>query len=192
MIIVESYNPLWKDQFLELYAVYNRHLGNLVEGIEHVGSTAVPGLAAKPILDIDLIIEEQDKLGTVIKILQQLGYQYRGELGIRDRHAFSQESASVPFAGTKRAWPKHNLYCCLKNSESLANHLLLRDALRNDVTLRRAYEALKIKLAEQVQGDIDAYVAGKSTFIANILLQEGMHPEDTAEIIRQNRKVESR
>ncbi len=163
-------------------------LGSLLQGIEHIGSTAVAGLAAKPILDIDLIIDHEAVLHEVSVILVNAGYTFLGDQGIRDRYAFRALSVFAPENGSGRAWPVHHLYCCIAGSPALTNHLLLRNALRRDAALRTAYEALKKKLAVSVQGDMAAYVEGKSNFISSLLHREGMAADTIAGIIHQNKK----
>lgn len=141
-IEVTVYNPLWPEQFEALKAIYAHCLGECIQGIEHVGSTSVPGLAAKPVLDIDLIITDEQQLREVTTRLVSLGYQFMGDLGIKDRYAF-KAMPTTPDTGTPKTWPTHNLYCCVQNSVSLRNHLALRDALRNDPELKAEYGALK-------------------------------------------------
>lgn len=187
VIHIEEYDPAWQDQFARLRDVYVSHLGHLVIGIEHVGSTSVPGLAAKPVLDIDLIVTDEGRLEEIIPILERLGYRYAGDLGIKDRYMFRMPSSSVPMTGESMVWPKHHLYCCIEGSISLRNHLLLRDALRADAELAREYGRVKKDLAATVAG-IDDYVEGKSSFIGRILAREGIDPADLDDIAEQNRK----
>jgi len=187
VIVVEEYDPAWQEQFARLRDVYVSHLGHIVVGIEHVGSTSVPGLAAKPVLDIDLIVTDEGKLEEIIPILEGLGYQYAGDLGIKDRYMFRMPFVSVPVTGEGVVWPKHHLYCCIEGSVSLTNHLLLRNALRADVELATEYGRVKKELAATV-ADIDDYVEGKSAFIAGVLAREGVGMADLEDIVEQNRK----
>ncbi|KQC00678.1 GrpB family protein [Pedobacter sp. Hv1] len=186
-IEIAAYNPVWKDQFEELKNVYALYLKDIVKGIEHVGSTAVPGLAAKPVLDIDLVIDNETKLQKVISVLTGLGYEFRGDLGIKDRYAFRANSIATPNTGTHQAWPKHHLYCCIANSVSLNNHLTLRNALRADPTLRIEYDQLKKDLANATT-DMEVYIEGKSDFIAKVLSQNGLAMSEIEDIIKQNLK----
>lgn len=187
-IEIVSYNPEWPKQFELLKAVYTQLLGTLLLSLEHVGSTSVPGLAAKPVLDIDLVIVDAHQLQPIIPVLETAGYAFRGDQGIKDRYAFSAKSRLAPDTGSGQLWPAHHLYCCVANSTSLSNHILLRDALRRDAILREDYSILKKKLAIAAQGDIDKYVEGKSDFISNILRHEGLSANDVNNIIQQNRK----
>jgi GrpB-like predicted nucleotidyltransferase (UPF0157 family) len=186
-IELETYNPNWAHQFEELKNVYTLYLKDLVKDVEHVGSTAVPHLVAKPILDIDLIISDEAKLQKVIEVLATLGYEFRGDQGIKDRYAFRANDNTTPNIGTHRTWPKHHLYCCIANSVSLNNHITLRNALGNDPELSAAYGRLKKELASRTN-DMDVYIEGKSDFIANILLQNGFEVNEIKDIFNQNLK----
>ncbi|MFB6457827.1 GrpB family protein [Chitinophaga sp. Hz27] len=187
-ITVVPYQQEWPIQFEALAAVYRAALGSHISSIEHVGSTAVPGLPAKPILDIDLVIDSEEQLPFVTAVLEKLGYTFRGDLGIKQRFAYGRHRDDIPQTPDGRHWPVHHLYCCVKGSPSLQNHLLLRDTLRNNQELRATYAAIKERLAATVNDDIDAYVEGKSDFIAQVLMLGGFHDEDINDIKEQNRK----
>ncbi len=99
-IDIVTYNHEWPQQFQELKAVYSSALGDQVISIEHVGSTSVPGLAAKPVLDIDIIVADEAHLNKVIPVIVLLGYQFMGDMGIKDRYAFKRLSEFSPDKGT--------------------------------------------------------------------------------------------
>ena len=88
-VVVESYNPEWKTDFLKIKEELDIVLKNLVLSIEHVGSTSVEGLSAKPIIDIDVVIEDRSLLGKVIIALNTIGYTHEGNQGIKGREAFN-------------------------------------------------------------------------------------------------------
>lgn len=186
-INVVDYNPVWPQQFQDLKTIFNDALRDHIISIEHVGSTSVPGLAAKPILDIDIIIKDKVQLNKIIPIVTLLGYQFMGDMGIKDRHAFNAISDLSPDTGRGTLWPKHHLYCCIEGSLSLNNHLLFRNALRNDPAAAAKYAELKKKLA-LTTNDIDCYVESKSAFIAEILSMAGISSDSVKEVIEQNRK----
>jgi GrpB-like predicted nucleotidyltransferase (UPF0157 family) len=123
-IIVVDYCPEWPQTFESLREVYKDTLGDLILDIHHVGSTSVAGLAAKPVIDIDLVIENRSILPDLISRLENLGYEHRGDLGIQDREAFGRRSESAPVDGSGQVWPKHNLYCCHRDCIPLRNHLV--------------------------------------------------------------------
>lgn len=167
---IADYDPAWPLAFAELAEVYRTHLGDLLIRAEHVGSTSVPGLAAKPIIDIDLVIDARAHLSRVIEALAELGYEHLGERGIPGRHAFSRaDDPEVPHTGDARQWPAHHLYVCDRDSDELARHVAFRDHLRAHPQLARRYGRLKRQLAEQHQQDRDAYCRAKTDFICGIL-----------------------
>jgi GrpB-like predicted nucleotidyltransferase (UPF0157 family) len=186
-ILIEEYNASWALEFQQLRSVYLRHLGDVITDIQHVGSTSVAGLAAKPIIDIDLIIINKDNLDTVIEKLQLLGYHHLGDLGISDREAFKPGSGQVPYDGYSRSQPKHNLYVCLANSDSLKNHIAFRDFLRSNPEKARAYGNLKKRLASENPYDIDRYVERKTPFIIEVLRQVGFDEVSLSRITKDNR-----
>ena len=134
-------------------------LGALALRIEHVGSTSVPGLAAKPVIDIDVVIESEDHLQEVASRLASIGYEARGDLGVRGRYAFS----SPPHL------PDHHLYVCARDNAELHRHLALRDYLRRHPEKAAAYSRLKQSLAQAHPFDRDAYTEGKTSWIEKAL-----------------------
>lgn len=154
--------------------------------MQHVGSTSVPGLAAKPIIDIDLIISKREHLIPVVEKLQLLGYEHLGDMGIQGREAFKRQSDSVPFTDNIGNWPKHNLYVCLAGSNSLLNLIAFRDFLRSNPDQVKVYGDLKKSLALQYPYDIDRYVAGKTPFITGILSEIGFSEQAINEIAHDN------
>lgn len=187
-ITISDYNADWPRQFEQLRAVYAHHLAGLAVDIRHVGSTAVPGLAAKPILDIDLIVPEQEIVPRVIERLAELGYDHLGDLGIVGREAFRRQSSAVPFHAEISTWPLHNLYVGVRGAVSIENHLRLRDYLRTHPAAVAEYAALKRDLARTYTHDIDAYIEGKTAFISPILAICGLAQTDLADIANQNKK----
>jgi GrpB-like predicted nucleotidyltransferase (UPF0157 family) len=170
MIEVLDYDPRWPLVFDELAARIRPVLAGILFSIEHVGSTSVPGLAAKPIIDIDVIVAATD-VGVAIERLATIGYEHQGDLGVPQREAFRH-------AGRVR----HNLYVCVEGSTHLRNHLALRDHLRVDPEAARAYSALKKELAARFPDDIEAYVAGKCPLILRILEAAGFSEAELASI----------
>jgi len=188
-IFIEEYSPDWPSAFSQLQSVYRARLGSYVVGIEHVGSTSVEGLAAKPVLDIDLIIEDSHLLPPVITVLEALGYQHVGDMGIPGREAFRRTSDRTPLNGSTHSWPPHNLYVCLAGSISLKNHLAFRNYLRTHPDKAQTYGELKKQLAAAHPYDIDGYVEGKTTFITGILKEMGFDTASLNEITKQNKAI---
>lgn len=171
-VVVEPYNSNWIVQFQELKSLIWPVVQDVAISIEHVGSTSVPGLAAKPVIDIDIVIADMSQLNSVIKGLASLGYEHRGNLGIEDREAFRAQ----------KPLQKHNLYVCPQGSMALRNHLSLRDSLRANPVLRDEYAAIKTRLATEFPDSIDNYVEGKTDFILKVLAENGLSSERLEEI----------
>ena len=174
-IVVVDYDPRWSELFEALRARVASALGELALAIEHVGSTSVPGLAAKPIIDMDVVVRGGDVAEGIAR-LAQLGYRHRGDLGILEREAFE------PPAGS----PAHHLYLCPEDSQALANHRAVRDFLRGDPVAARAYGELKKQLAAAHGRDIDGYIAGKTAFLVGVLREVGFSPDALSAITRMN------
>jgi GrpB-like predicted nucleotidyltransferase (UPF0157 family) len=160
--IVVEYDPAWPEAFDALAAVLAPVLGPLAKAIHHVGSTAIPGMAAKPVLDIDIELAPGATVAAASEALARLGYEYQGDKGIKDRYAYRQTSASVPFAEGCQAWPSHHLYVCPHGSAELARHLLFRDRLRADPALLREYLELKHEALQRANGVRQVYVDEKA------------------------------
>lgn len=186
-VIVVPYTAEWADTFARLATIYRAQLGDLITGIEHVGSTSVPGLAAKPVIDIDILIKEAAGLPPVVAVLERLGYTWRGDLGIPGREAFGRNADTSPLDGEGTLWPAHNLYVCVEGCVSLKNHLALRNYLRQHPDTARQYGALKQELAAKYPHDIDSYVEGKTAFITGILAHTGMGTDVLKDITAQNK-----
>lgn len=189
-INIVDYNPKWPQIFNALKAIFEECFSDLFINVEHVGSTSVPNLAAKPKIDLDIIVENEEKVSAVIVELEKLGYQHRGNLGIKGREAFARPSNFVPITKTEKEWMEHNLYICIQGVPSLQNHLLFRDYLRTHPKAVEEYGTLKKKLAQQFPSDIDAYVEGKTDFILSILEKCGFKQALLADIGEQNQKKE--
>lgn len=127
--MLSHHDPTWTSEFAALEAVYTAALGDLVLQIEHVGSTVVADLIAKPILDIDIVISDYSVFPQVVRALQLLGYEHRGDQGIPQREVFEAADATVPFGEPRRRWMAHPLVCPLSSAE-LRRHVLFRDLLR--------------------------------------------------------------
>lgn len=174
---VTDYDSSWPLAFVDLKAAIWRTVAGVALSVEHVGSTAVPGLAAKPVIDIDVVVPSRAEMPAVIERLATLGYVHRGNLGIEDREAF----------GNPPGLPAHHLYACVQGSSALANHLAVRDQLRQDPSAAAAYAALKKRLAEQFPDDIASYISGKTAFIVELLRRAGLPESDLRTIRDANR-----
>lgn len=182
-IIVESYNPKWREEFEKAKIFYEKILKEVNVKIEHVGSTSVEDLSAKPILDIDIIVQNTGDCKRVIQLLKEVGYEHIGDLGVKGREAFKYDPSN-PMIN----WMAHHLYVCIEGSENLKNHLLLRNHLRNNKEAAELYGRLKQELAKRYPNDISSYIEGKAELITSILKSEGMTLEELERIDEINRK----
>jgi GrpB-like predicted nucleotidyltransferase (UPF0157 family) len=162
-IVIADYDPAWPILFERLAAPVRAACGDLGAVVEHVGSTAVPGLAAKPIVDIDVVVPEVADVPEAIARLRGLGYVYQGDKGIPGREAFLWPPGA----------PRHHLYVVLAGGAAYARHLALRDLLRRSPELAREYGGLKRALAARYAGDRIGYTEAKTTFIARALARRG-------------------
>ena len=158
-VVVLPYDEGWPRDFSQIEAELRAALGELALRIEHVGSTSVPGLSAKPIIDIDAVVRSES-LGPAISALRKIGYEHEGDLGIPGREAFAYEG--------KTHLRKHHLYVCPQDSPELKRHLAFRDYLRSHPEAARAYGRIKEEGAALYPRDIGKYVEYKSPFIEKI------------------------
>lgn len=186
-VVVVPYSSNWALIFQELSNTFNVHLKDFIIGIEHIGSTSVPGLSAKPIIDLDIIIKDKTNFKEIIRILKELGYNYLGEMGIVGRDAFERISDLSPVDGSGRRWLRHHLYVCTQDSMGLKNHILFRDYLRSNQKVALEYGAIKMELAKKHPFDIDSYIEGKTDFIISILAKNGFDDKILSSIKQQNK-----
>jgi GrpB-like predicted nucleotidyltransferase (UPF0157 family) len=175
-IEVVDYDDEWRNTFETLKERIAAVLPNVE--IQHVGSTAVPGLAAKPVIDMTVVVDNATDIPGTIEGLATLGYVHRGNLGIEGREAFHQPDNL----------PKHHLYLCGADSLALANHVALRDFLRKHPDAVRAYGDLKKRLADEFPDDIEGYVDGKTELIVSFLKEAGLSHADIETVERINRR----
>lgn len=176
-VVIEDYDGRWPQRFETLRTRISAALGPLAAAIEHVGSTAVPGLAAKPIIDIDVLLHFDSDLHPAIERLHAFGYEHQGDLGVPGREAFRAPVALFP----------HHLYVCSPDSREYSRHITFRDHLRGNPEDTRAYERLKRSLAERFGNDRDGYTLGKTDFIDAILRRA--EPVATEHFPRSSRTI---
>jgi GrpB-like predicted nucleotidyltransferase (UPF0157 family) len=176
VIDVVDHDPGWAKAAADVIDTYRAALvGVPVVAFEHVGSTAVPGLAAKPVLDIDIVVTEPD-VDTAIAVMRGLGYEPLGEQGIDQRWAFRAPAGE----------PRTHTYVVVEGSVALRNHLGVREVLRGDAGLREEYTLLKRRLAATTT-EMAAYVEGKSELLGRILKRAGLSEAERAGIEAANR-----
>ena len=165
-VVVVPYDETWSSAFGEIKKELESAIGELIIGIEHVGSTSVEGLSAKPCIDIDVIIKDYSIFDAVVSKLEMIGYIHEGNLGIKDREAFKYVD--------KPHLQKHHLYVCPQRSEELRRHIIFRDFLRANPDLSKRYGAVKEKAAQLFPDDIEKYIAYKSTCIEELYKMCGL------------------
>jgi GrpB-like predicted nucleotidyltransferase (UPF0157 family) len=173
VIVVTGYDPAWPTRFDQLrreYAAAMAAASIPVVAIEHVGSTSVPGLTAKPVIDCDIVVAGPD-VTAASEVLTGLGFKPLGELGIPLRWAFKEPER---LAGT-------NTYIVVADSLALRNHLAVRDILRADVGLRREYASVK-RRAGATAANIDEYGRAKNAMVQKILAAAGLTEAERASI----------
>ena len=138
-MIIHEYNENWKSQFVEIKDILEKNLSKTI-GIEHVGSTAITGMLAKPIIDIDIIIESNEQFNKTKEELELLGYYHNGDQGIRGREVFKRVNGKQDNVLDKI---KHHLYVCEKDNLELKQHLLFRDYLNKHDKKKSAYNKIK-------------------------------------------------
>lgn len=159
-MILSEYDPKWPEQYLIISNIIQKKLTGIVFRIEHVGSTSVPGMYAKPKIDIDIVIPIGTSFEIVKRKLSELGYFHRGDLGITGREAFGRNGEPELYNETLDTI-KHNLYACYEDNVELENHLLFRDYIRTHRDAFETYEKLKLEIANRVDQDYRKYVDTK-------------------------------
>ena len=163
-ITVVPHDPRWATLFDEASAQLRTKLGDSILDMHHVGSTAVPGLCAKPVLDMLALIPSLEEARDLAPKLAELGYRVGPVDDVRDRLFFQRRS------GTART---HHLSLAEPTSHYRTVTLAFRDALRNDRALAARYCDLKMRLANQFPTDREAYQNGKTDFVLGTLERLG-------------------
>ncbi|MEI5909591.1 GrpB family protein [Bacillus spongiae] len=155
---VSSYNEKWSSMFTEEVEKLSLIFGNEIVDIHHIGSTSVPGLKAKPVIDIMPVVKDIDLVDKHYQEMQDIGYDPKGENGIPKRRYFQK-------GGDNRS---HHIHIYEVGSEEIKRHLAFRDYLRKHPDDKKSYGELKEKLAKQYPYDIESYINGKERLIKEI------------------------
>ena len=158
MIVLAPYDPDWPSQFAAARAEMMAACAGLMLDVHHVGSTAIAGLAAKPVIDMMPVLRRHEDCLACIAPMRALGYAYRGEQGIAGRHYFVR--------GDPRT---HNVHVFVFDHPEIERHLLFRDYLRAHPEKRKAYLLLKLALAKEFADDRRAYAEAKTPFCERIV-----------------------
>lgn len=161
-MLIQPYSSTWIPDFENLKAELERGLSGTNYHIEHIGSTAIPGLDAKAIIDIDIIYSGQEAFEKIKSGLIQTGYYHNGNQGIADRDVFKRNGKQFHTILDTIA---HHLYVCQANSPALERHLLFRNQLRKNEEARLIYQQMKYELAEKAGQDKKIYAELKEMYI---------------------------
>lgn len=157
-IEVVPYNPAWPQTFEEEAARIKQALGENCIAVHHIGSTAVPGLAAKPVIDMIPVVLDIMKVDQATQNMQSLGYEAKGEFGMLFRRFFVKNLGSQSY----------HIHVFEQENPEIERHLKFRDWMRVHEDDQNAYVSLKQELALKYPNDRKAYVFGKEAFIAGI------------------------
>jgi GrpB-like predicted nucleotidyltransferase (UPF0157 family) len=170
-MLIQEYKTSWIQDFTDIENLINEAFVNLTISIEHIGSTAIPGLAAKPIIDMDISFDSRVEFDEVKIRLERIGYIHAGNQGIPGREVFKR-SKTVAKQAILDFIP-HHLYVCPNDSEELKKHLLFRDFLRANADARIAYQNLKYEIAGEANQDRKKYAElkeAKATKFINTII----------------------
>ena len=170
-LTISPYDPRWPEEFEAESRRIRESLGPLALRIDHVGSTSVPGLAAKPVIDIQISVRELHPMEPYRTVLERIGYT----------HVPHPDDAVYPFLHRPETWPHtHHVHVCQAGDDEERRHLAFRDYLRDHPELAREYARVKQDLAPRFSAETfesrEAYVEAKSAFVAPLLeraLEEG-------------------
>lgn len=155
-----AYNPKWPALFEAEKGRILETLGDCILNVHHVGSTAIPGMHAKPEIDLLIIIRHIAEINMIHAGMTELGYDVRGECGIAGRYYYSKDTGAVR---------THKAHACGRSHSNVRQQLAFRDYLRDHPEEAQAYSALKIQLAEHNTSGMAEYLAGKKDFIDRIV-----------------------
>ena len=146
-MLIHKYEKSWIKDFEKIKKVISEALVNLKISVEHIGSTSIPELAAKPIIDIDVIFDEASEFDELKRRLDEIGYYYNGNQGVFNREVFKRHK--TPNKHDVLDFIAHHLYVCPTNSEELQRHILFRNYLIANEDAKIQYRDLKYRIAEE-------------------------------------------
>jgi GrpB-like predicted nucleotidyltransferase (UPF0157 family) len=178
-MILEKYSTRWAEDYTKIGSEIDKGLNGLVYTIEHVGSTSVPDLDSKPIIDIDIIYYNRDDFEKIKLGLEKLGYYHNGNQGIEDRDVFKR---SGKLSSEILDAIQHHLYVCPAESKALERHILSRNFLRKNDWARIKYQQMKYDLAEKAHQDRKIYAELKELHVNGFI--DSMIEEEKRAMVR--------
>ena len=160
--LVQKYNPEWPQWFEEIKTFLGEKVLQTCLRIEHVGSTSIAGMTAKPIIDIIIVIKPE-RWEEIKSILEEMGYHYQGNQGIPEREVFRLREDMV-----QSPPPFHHLYVCPEHSLELNKETSFREYLNENKADAARLSALKWSLAEKYDNDKYPYMDGKDALCKEI------------------------
>lgn len=157
MTLIQPYRASWATDFLSIREKLISVLGDICVNIEHIGSTSVPGLAAKPIIDIDIVYNESSDFELIRLALEICGYYHNGNQDVEGREVFKRRSLTDSVLDSVA----HHLYVCRYDSTELQRHILFRDYLKTHPVARSFYQNLKYEIAGEANEDRKKYASIK-------------------------------
>ena len=154
-VIVTPYQSSWPEAFQQEKEQLETIFGDRLLAVHHIGSTSVPGLSAKPILDILPVVDSLDGIEAFDAAMEQIGYEAKGEFGMSGRRYYRK-------GGDNRT---HHIHLYADGNPEIIRHVVFRDYLRQHPEEVEAYSTIKERLAHQYPEDISAYIAGKDSFV---------------------------
>jgi len=167
-MLIVNYNPEWIIWFEKIKLALNLGLIGLdfKYRIEHVGSTSVPNLDSKPIIDIDIVYQKEIQFNEIKLRLMEIGYYHNGNQGIEKREVFKRNGTTN---NKTLDQIKHHLYVCPIDSQALNRHILSREALRNNKNARIEYQKIKYKLAVKANQNQKLYAELKELYVNDFI-----------------------
>ena len=162
-VVVVPYDPRWPLEFECASSEVSVAMGAVVMAVHHIGSTSIPGLLAKPVIDMLAEVSDLSAVDQQATVMAGLGYEVMGEFGITGRRYFRRNDAQ----GRRT----HQIHAFVAGCFHVIRHLAFRDYLRAHPTPTRQYGELKRRLAEAHPHDVEAYMDGKDAFVKHIELQ---------------------
>jgi GrpB-like predicted nucleotidyltransferase (UPF0157 family) len=156
---IAQYDPIWPARFAKLGGELRDALGAMALRIDHIGSTAIPGLAAKPIIDVQISVAAFEPLDAYRLPLERLGYVFRSDNTERTKRYFREAPGT----------PRRHIHVRRAGSWAEQFALLFRDYLRTHAEEARSYESLKYKLAARYKEDRHGYTDAKAPFIWEVM-----------------------
>lgn len=160
---VVPYNPQWPLMFETEALLIKQALGSNCLAVHHIGSTSIPGLCAKPIIDILPVVKDILEVDEASKAMQKLGYEAKGEHGIAFRRYFQKGDLVRT----------HNVHAFEEGDTEISRYLKFRDWMRTHDDDAQVYAQLKRELAAKFPNDVLSYCFGKDAFVANIDAKDG-------------------